>query len=238
MASAVNQGKYFLVEESQARLSAEEDCVEIGFSLHNVVLPTPNHKSSRNQVGDRLKRLLKAGPSSVMRRASETLSDVSSIGSRTSKVAIPVCMLQVYCKEEEDVSASLPKPSHSHGKLPEVCATPPPRLSNMAASGWKLVYQSDLVRVQGNAPITLNSLLLLPIPSIIATKQEVMKDRPIRFELWVGIKKADTLGGSYEGMLGRLLATLGSPKRFPNSPTMSSVWETIELGRVQGVDSK
>jgi hypothetical protein len=46
MANVVNQGKYFLVEESQARQASEEIGVELGFTLHNVSLP-----SSRNARG-------------------------------------------------------------------------------------------------------------------------------------------------------------------------------------------
>lgn len=255
MSSAANQAKYFLVEENQSFLSAGETCVELGFALHNVDLPISKQKSQQ-VLGQRIRSLFRTNSSSHVHRhhrASDAASDGGlSIGStstatRSSKFVIPVCMLQVYCKDEQpvasaDLSATPEQHSPKHPTIASLGNNEKPATTNNASSplsqGWHLVYQSDPKKISHTEPITLNALLLLPLPTIIQSNFANKMDRPIRFEVWAGQRKTDTLVGCFEGMLGQILQGLGAPKRFPHSPSMTSYWDEIDLGNVEGVYSK
>lgn len=247
MASLVTQGKYFLIEEAQAMQTANELGVEMGFALHNIELPMSKQK---NPQMNRIRNLFRPSSSSRMsHRPSDAASDAGSAssvpnssssvwgggggggasvvggGARNAKYIVPICVLQVYCKPEVSVSPS-PSPASSSTTSPDA-----------SSQDWQLVYQSDAKKISNHEPITLNALLLLPLPSIILSKRQVLMDRPIRFEVWAGQRKTDTLVGLFQGLLGQLLSEVGSPKRFPNSPTMTSYWDEVDLDNVEALHS-
>ncbi|KAH9249516.1 hypothetical protein BASA81_012689 [Batrachochytrium salamandrivorans] len=232
MASLVTQGKYFLIEEAQAMQTANELGVEMGFALHNIELPMSKQK---NPQMNRIRNLFRPSSSSKLsHRPSDAASDAGSAssvpnssssaggGGRNSKYIVPICVLQVYCKPEVPV-------------LPLVAAAT--TVADPSSQDWQLVYQSDPKKISNHEPITLNALLLLPLPSIILSKHQVLMDRPIRFEVWAGQRKTDTLVGLFQGLLGQLLSQVGSPKRFPNSPTMTSYWDEVDLDNVEAMHS-